>query len=73
MEWYQNLLTQFLSLLEECERDCRFDGPHCKHNICNCKISLVHALLRVAFGHHNLRTLPQQTSFCGDFSSKEFM
>jgi hypothetical protein len=38
-----------------------------------CKSSLVSAQLGVAFGHGDLHTLPRQTSFCGDFSKKEFI
>jgi hypothetical protein len=38
-----------------------------------CKISLVSALLGVAFGHRNLQTLPRHTYFCGDLSKKGFI
>jgi hypothetical protein len=35
-----------------------------------CKCPLVNALL--VFGQRDLRTLPRQTYFCGDFSKKDF-
>jgi hypothetical protein len=38
-----------------------------------CKSSLVSALFSVAFGHRDLQILPSQTSFCRDFSKKEFI
>jgi hypothetical protein len=36
------------------------------------KSSFVSALLGVAFGRRDLQTLPDQTSFCGDFSKSLF-
>jgi hypothetical protein len=38
-----------------------------------CKSSLVSTLLGVAFGHCDLQTLTDQTSFSMDFSKKEFI
>jgi hypothetical protein len=39
----------------------------------NCQSSLVRTLLDMTFGHRDLHTLPRYTSFCEDFSKKEFI
>jgi hypothetical protein len=35
--------------------------------------SLVSALLGTVFGHLDIQTSPRHTSFCGDFSKKDFI
>jgi hypothetical protein len=41
VEWYQNLLTQFISLLEENERDCWFQHAGVTAHTANTRITLL--------------------------------
>jgi hypothetical protein len=70
-DWKQNIGMQ--EVLEENERDCRFQHDGATVHTANAVI----ALLQEFFGecnvgrrlvHHDLQTLQRQTSLCGDFS-----
>jgi hypothetical protein len=69
-ERYQNLLTQFIALLEENERDCclQQDGatPHTANTTTFLQEFFGSSLLGVASGLHDPPTSHRLISFCGD-------
>jgi hypothetical protein len=46
--------------------------PTLRTQLLYCKSSFVSAMLGVAFGHRDLQTFPRQTSFCEDFTKKNY-
>jgi hypothetical protein len=75
-ENYPDLLTQFIVLLEENERDCWFQQDKATaHNTETtrvlCRTSSVIALSGIVFGHHNHQTLRHLPSFCAHLFRKE--
>jgi hypothetical protein len=75
VEWNQNLLTKFISLLEENEQDCWFQYDAAIANTEN-TTSLLKEFSGDCTVRHDLWPLQcsdLQTSFCEYFSKKEFI
>jgi hypothetical protein len=70
-ENYPNILTQFIAVLGNNERDCRFQQAGTTANTAKqhlfCRTSSTIALSALALGHHDSQTILHLTAFCGDF------
>jgi hypothetical protein len=74
-ENYSYLLTQFIVLLEENERDCWFQqnrttAHNTKITTRLCRTSSVIALSGIVFGHHDHQTLRHLPSLCAHLFKK---
>jgi hypothetical protein len=74
-EKYPDLLTQFIALLEENERDSWFQqdratAHNTKTTAALCRTSVI-ALLGIVFGHHDHQALRHLPSYCAHLFQKE--